>query len=324
MIPLLLAATACVGSAKHGAPIAEGMLAVSDGDSLYFRLTGEGTDTVVALHGGPALNDRYLEAALAPLAAHHVLLSYDQRGRGRSTTAHHPDSLSFARDLDDLGAVQAHFGLGPLHLVGHHWGAALAAQFAIRHPGQVARMVLLSPMPERLSYNFRLAYLPNDTLAIAAWSAARERGADSLDPAGFCRAYWGFDFSPAEVTSAQVVTALAPGICDEPPDRIRARTGIARQLFLSLPGYDWSDSLASARAPALVIVGGESAAWLSNADLWASRLPEARKLVLGQTALFPWAEAGAEMNRDIDRFLRGAWPDGAVVVDSLGHRVAAM
>lgn len=323
VLSLLLSAASCDTDPKPLAPLAEGMLAVSDGDSLYFRLTGRGTDTLVLLHGGPALNGRYLEAALTPLAEHHVLLSYDQRGRGRSTTPHHPDSLSFARDLDDLAALQAHFQLGPLKLVGHHWGAALAAQYAIRFPGRVARMVLLSPMPERLSYNFRLAYLANDTLAIAAWNAARERGADSLDPASFCRAYWGFLFSPAEVTTKRVVTGLAPLICDESPERIRARPGSARQLFLSLPGYDWSDSLAFAKAPALVIVGGESAAWLSNADLWASRLPDARKLVLGHTALFPWVEAGPELNREVDRYLGGAWPVAAVAVDSLGHRIAA-
>ncbi len=319
---VLLAVAACSGAEKQKPPLAEGMLAVAGGDSLHYRLTGQGTDTVVVLHGGPALNSRYLEAALAPLADSHILLFYDQRGRGRSTTATHPDSLSFSQDLEDLAAVQAHFGLGPLRLVGHHWGAALAAQYAIRHPGQVARIVLLSPMPDRLSFTFRLAYLPNDSAAMAAWAAAREQGAESLDPAGFCRRYWGFLFSPAEVTSKTVVHRLGPMICDDAPDRLRSRSTISRQLYLSLPGYNWSDSLTMALSPALVIVGSESAAWLSNADQWASRLHEARKLVLGHTALFPWAEARGELNAAIDRFLRGGWPTAALRVDSLGHPIA--
>jgi pimeloyl-ACP methyl ester carboxylesterase len=298
------------------------MLPVSGGDSLHYRIVGRGTDTVVVLHGGPALSSGYIEAALRPLAESHILLFYDQRGRGRSSEPQSPDSLSFHRDLSDLSEVRSYFGLGRLQLVGHHWGAALAALYDIRHPEQVARMVLLSPMPEQLSFTFRLAYLPNDTVAIAAWNAARGRGADSLDPAGFCRSYWGFQFSPAEVTAERVVGSLAPAICDDPPVRLRSRVQTTRRLYQSLPGYNWSDSLGLASAPSLVVVGGESAAWLSNADLWVSRLRDARKLVIGRTALFPWAEEEEPMNRAIDEFLRGGWPAEALRVDSLGHRLA--
>jgi len=287
------------------------------------RVASVGTPAGASSAPVPGARSVRAEAALAPLADSHILLFYDQRARGRSTTATHPDSLSFGQDLEDLAAVQAHFGLGPLRLVGHHWGAALAAQYAIRHPGQVARMVLLSPIPDRLSFTFRLAYLPNDTAAIAAWAAARAQGADSLDPAGFCKRYWGFLFSPAEVTTKTVVLGLAPMICDDTPDRLRSRSTISRQLYLSLPGYNWSDSLTMALSPALVIVGGESAAWLSNADQWASRLHDARKVVLGHTALFPWAEAREELNVAIDRFLRGDWPTVAIRVDSLGHPIAS-
>jgi proline iminopeptidase len=318
----LLLLLACSG---HGAPpVVEGELPVSGGDSLYFRLVGRGTDTVVVLHGGPALNGRYMEEALRPLAESHVLLFYDQRGRGRSTAPQRPDSLSFAQDLEDLGAVQAHFALKPLRLIGHHWGAALAAHYAIRHPGQVARMVLLSPMPEQITFTFRLAYLPNDTAAVAAWNEARERHADSLDPAGFCGRFWGFQFSPAEVTAERVVRRVGPAICDESLDRLRARATTWRRLLMSLPGYDWSDSLAKALPPALVIVGGESAAWIANADQWSSRLHDARVLVLGRTALFPWVEAGDELNRQVDLFLGGSWPSEARRVDSLGHPITGL
>lgn len=320
-LPSLLALTLLAACSRPAPPLLrEGMLPVAGGDSLYYRLVGQGSDTVVVLHGGPALNERYMEVALEPLAASHVLLFYDQRGRGRST-GYRPDSLSFAQDLEDLSLVQAQFQLGPLRLVGHHWGAALGALYAARDPTLVARVVLLSPMPVRVSYTFRLAYMPNDTLAIAAWTQALEQHADSLDPAAFCSRYWGFQFSPAEITAPDVVRQLAPVVCDAPAARLRARAELARQLNRSLPGYDWTDSLRLVTVPALVVVGGESAAWLSNADLWSARMPDARKVVAGKTALFPWVEAESDMNRQIEFFLRGEWPAQALRVDSLGHAV---
>jgi proline iminopeptidase len=323
----LLAASALLTILGCGSPplkpVAEGMIPVSDGDSLHYRLFGQGADTVVVLHGGPTLNSRYLEAALRPLADSHTLLFYDQRGRGRSSGPRHPDSLSFARDLEDLDAVQAHFRLGPVRIIGHHWGAAVAALFTARHPERVARLVLLSPMPLRVSYAFRLSYLPNDSSATAAWMAARAQGADTLDPGGYCGHFWGFLFSPAEVTAKGPVRALAPAICDETPERLVGREIMARQLYRSLPGYDWSDSLGLVRAPALVIVGTESAAWLSNADQWVSRLPDGRRLALGRTALFPWVEAGGGVTDAIQAFLQERWPPAAEVVDSLGHPRAA-
>lgn len=299
-------------------PLAEGMLPVSGGDSLYYRLVGRGTDTVVVLHGGPALNSRYPEEALRPLAESHVLLLYDQRDRGRSSEARFPDSLSFDRDLADLAEVQTRFRLGSLRLIGHQWGAALAAQYAIRHPGMVARMVLLSPLVYQSTDVYQLAKLPNDAAAMANLAAARATRADSLDPAGFCAHFWGFAFSPAEITARSTVGQLAPAVCGDAPDRLRSREGVARRLDRSLGRWQWSDSLALAVPPALLIVGNDAQPLLDDWRLWAGHLHDARLLLAGRIALLPWIGADAEVNHDLDRFLAGEWPLKAVRVDSTG------
>ncbi len=303
--------------------LAEGQLPVAGGDSLYFRLVGTGPDTVVVLHGGPALNSRYLEEALRPLAESHVLLFYDQRGRGRSTTPHLPDSLSFTRDLDDLAAVQAHFALGPLRVVGHHWGAALAALYAIHHPGQIARMVLLSPLVHQSAEVFPLSQLPNDSTAFADLARARVRHADSTDPVGFCTRFWGFAFSPAEITTPAVIRQLAPAVCSDTPARLADREAITRRLFVSLGRWAWIDSLSLALPPALIITGSDTPPLLTDARLWAGHLHHARMLVLGRVALVPWFDATEAMNQALDVFLRGSWPVRAVRIDSLGQTITA-
>ena len=299
-------------------PLAQGHLPVAGGDSLYYRIIGRGADTIVVLHGGPALNSRYLEEALQPLAASHVLLLYDQRGRGRSSDPRSLDSLSFDRDLSDLAEVQAHFRLGPLKVVGHQWGAALAVQYSIRHPGQVARMALLSPLVHQSAAVYKLSLLPNDSEAFANLAVARSTHADSLDPAGFCRQFWGFAFSPAEITARSTIRQLAPAVCSDPPDRLRKRDEVSRRLYVSLGRWTWIDSLTLAVPPALLIVGNDTPPLVDDSRLWTGHLHDARLLIAGRTALLPWIEAGEEVNHDLDLFFRGTWPVEALRVDSSG------
>ena len=225
---LLLLVWSC--TLDPAASYTDGFVRVAGGDSLYYRLYGLGPDTLVALHGGPALSSSYLEAALAPLARKHAVLFYDQRGRGRSS-AISPESLSYSRDLADLEEVRAHFRMDAVTLIGHHWGAGLAFGYAIRHPDRVRRLVLLSPMAHQSRFIYQLTVAVSDTAARARWVVAREAHADSLDPAGFCREFWGFGFSPAEITTPEIVRRLAPEMCEETPNRLGRRSAVQRQLM---------------------------------------------------------------------------------------------
>jgi proline iminopeptidase len=49
--------------------------------------------------------------------------------------------------VDDLEALRLHLGLERLALVGHSWGATLALVYAVAHPGQVDRLVLVGMGP---------------------------------------------------------------------------------------------------------------------------------------------------------------------------------
>jgi proline iminopeptidase len=81
-------------------------------------MVGSGRDTIVVLHGGPGFTMEYLAADLAPLAARHVLLFYDQRGAGRSTLVSDSTALDAQHFADDLEAVRRRFELERLTLSG--------------------------------------------------------------------------------------------------------------------------------------------------------------------------------------------------------------
>lgn len=99
---------------------------------------------VIVVHGGPGLDYRYL-LPLKPLSDEYQVVFYDQRGSGLSPRV--PDAElnidQFVEDLNGVvGSVSPH---APVRLVGHSWGAMLAAAYLDRHPENVSHAVLAEP-----------------------------------------------------------------------------------------------------------------------------------------------------------------------------------
>jgi len=293
-------------------PIArEGQVELPDGNRVFYRLVGGGIDTLVAIPGGPAWSSRYLEEALLPLARSHALLLYDPPGRGRSS-AMPADRLSMAGDVAALEAVRAHFGIGAMKLLGHHYGAGVALLYATLHPARVERVIFASPMPRQSSFVWRLALARSDSAALTRYQRA---AADRLtDPMRFCRSFWGWDLSPAEEVEPQVVRRLAPLICDATPDRLRERDSLSRSIMRTNPGWQWADSLARLDRPALVIVGSRTPVLATLAESWALPATDARLLRLEGSSWFPWVDHPGTWISGVDRFLSGQWPDSALIV----------
>lgn len=109
-------------------PQQEGYVDAGGGVRLFYRVLGAAApDTIVVLHGGPGYSSAYIADDLAPLAARYTLVFYDQRGAGRSTLVSDSAALTGERFAEELEAVRRHFGLGRVTLLGHSWGAGVAA-----------------------------------------------------------------------------------------------------------------------------------------------------------------------------------------------------
>ncbi|OFE15190.1 hypothetical protein BA895_22750 [Humibacillus sp. DSM 29435] len=118
----------------------------------YVKRAGTGpvrSTPVVVLHGGPGIPDMAGDVAffgqLAGLGFD--VYVYDQLGAGSSTRLTGPTGYSIDRDVADLEQIRRVIGAEQMILIGHSYGAGLAAHYLAGHPGRVAKLVLSSPAP---------------------------------------------------------------------------------------------------------------------------------------------------------------------------------
>ena len=117
-------------------PVAGGELSAE----LCGPSSATGTVAVVLLHDldANALVWRLVDARLDPSF---LVVAPDLRGRGASSVL--PDPFGMAAHLDDVIATLDHLLVDACVVVGHGYGAAIAANLARQHPERVAACVLV-------------------------------------------------------------------------------------------------------------------------------------------------------------------------------------
>lgn len=121
----------------------EGYVAVPGG-RVWFKVVGSGSGApLLLLHGGPGAASDYLEP-LSVLGNERPVIFYDQLGCGRSDRPSNTNLWRVDRFVEELKAVRQALGLRRLHILGHSWGAMLAAEYAFTQPRGVRSLILSS------------------------------------------------------------------------------------------------------------------------------------------------------------------------------------
>jgi proline iminopeptidase len=306
-----------VTSVGQQSPGRAGFLPADDGARLYYRVEGSGSDTVVAIHGGPGVDLESLRADFAPLTARHTVIFYDQRGAGLSELPADTTRLFFPRQLADLDAVRRFFRLERMALVAHSYGPLLAASYALAHPDRVSRMVLLGPVPPRrgdfwrrfaLNVNARL-----DSTQRARMAEARARLTDpKADTRQACRDYWAIAMIP-RLADASALGKIRSDLCAAPPEAIRYGLSVTNRVVMGSVGdWDLRAGLEDLRVPTLVIHGEQESIPMDLVEEWVTALPDARLLRVPGAAHFAYVERPELVWPAIEEFLAGGWPTGAI------------
>lgn len=120
----------------------EGFVRVG-GCRIYYKTRGKPTNgTILTIHGGPGAN-HIIMLRFADLAQFgYRVVWYDQSGCGRSTRPRAKDHYTLESWAHEAEGVRRALRLGPVHLVGHSFGALVALEMVLRHPSSVRSLTV--------------------------------------------------------------------------------------------------------------------------------------------------------------------------------------
>jgi 3-oxoadipate enol-lactonase len=231
-----------------------------NGLNIYYERAGAGEPLLFISGTGGDLRNKPNQFD-GPLGKAFDMLSYDQRGLGRSDK---PDRrYSMADYADDAAALMAHQGWDSAHVVGVSFGGMVAQELALRHPQRVRRLVLACTSPggaggasypfheiEHLSGEPRAKHLIpiSDIRRDDAWAAANP-----------------------EAYAKLVELSAADPFADEPG----RKAGAHRQLEARADHDTW-DRLAQIACPTLIAAGRyDGVARPETQEKMAGRIPNA-------------------------------------------------
>ncbi|HTI14753.1 MAG TPA: alpha/beta fold hydrolase [Dictyobacter sp.] len=222
-------------------------------EKLYVRTTGNpaADNVLILVHGGPGLSHRYL-SGLEQLASDQLLVvSYDQRGCGRSVSITQeqgqvkelpgkiPDNLDLLSYAQDLEAVRrAIAGEKKVHLLAHSWGGMVIMSYAAQYSEQTRSLLLIDCIPPTWSGQQR---------AIARLHARVQ----ALQKQGIIPTELSTD--PKE-RLAQIFLAYTP-VLNFSSLEMEMTPAINGKTWETIKGYDIRDQLSPLQLPILIFFG---------------------------------------------------------------------
>ncbi|MBT1035479.1 prolyl aminopeptidase [Canibacter sp. lx-45] len=128
-------------------PYDSGMLAVGDGQEIYYEQVGNPAGKpVVCLHGGPGGGCTTDMRRFFDPQKYRVVL-FDQRGAGRSLPHASEPTADMSVNttwhlVSDIEKIREHLGIAAWQVFGGSWGSTLALAYAQTHPERVTELVL--------------------------------------------------------------------------------------------------------------------------------------------------------------------------------------
>lgn len=217
---------------------------------VYYEEHGKG-QPLVLLHGGMLSLDLSFGALIPRLATGRRVIPVEMQGHGR--TADIARDLTLEHMAGDVVGVLEHLGLARADVMGFSMGGLVAMETAVRHPGNIDRLVLASMHTRADGYH--------DDIRDPAQHAASTRMPSPTD---------------FEEMAAEYARLAPPGSSFE--------TVMAKTTPIVFSDENWNaEQLAAVTAPTLVMIGDHDFVRVEHADAIRSTVPGGRLAVVPGT-----------------------------------------
>ena len=300
-----------------------GYIVTPDKVRIFYKIVGTGSETLVAVHGGPGNTLESIRADMEPLAKGRRVIYYDQRGQGRSELIKDGNKLGYEQHVADLETVRQHFKLEKMSLFGNSWGGLLISLYAVAHPDRVERMVLDVPaapirgfnddMEDEISRRMKKIYTPekiertNKLRRPDAWLSAK-------DLLAVCREVY-TSILTVYTYSQTLDIGFKGDVCAGPMETLRQQRTVNAHVWRSLGDFNLMPKLAAVKAPVLVIHGAADVIPLRSSEFWAAGYPNARLFVIQKAGHIAHVETPEIFFPAVETFLKGSFPAEAKKVE---------
>ena len=261
---------------------------------LILDVTGEGPDTILALHGAPGTSHGLFRPELDRLAAFARVAYVDLPGHGRTPP---PNDWSMASVAEVVEDARRQLGVERLTVLGSSYGGFIALHAALARPDTVERLILVDTAA---SDAFRAASIDRaNERATPEQKIAFERlWSDALvDDDDFCRTW--------RVLFPIYFSRATPAQIDEFAARTSYTLATRRAILPTMAGWDLTPRLRSLTIPTLVVVGEDD--WITPPPLaraLATALPNAGVVEFERCGHYPFLEDPERFAQTVERFLR--------------------
>lgn len=292
-----LAFSLCLSQSSISTLQREGSKQVN-GVRLSYVVMGTG-NPILFIHGGPGLDHSYFLPHMEELAGTHTLVFFDQRASGRSGIPRDTNAMRIETFVDDIEGIRKSLDLQQVTVMGHSWGTLLALRYALKYPGNLKSLILVSPVPASsdeqaaAGQSFHRTSKDSSELAdLMRTKAFRSRSPRAMDKY-FRIVFRGTMYDPADVQKIQLRF----------PSDYAKRSGMLRYLGPEAMTFDLYPGLDSLKVP-LLIIAGDHDPTPSDVPAHLHRAIEQSQLVIiKDCGHFPFIERRKEFFSAVRSFL---------------------
>jgi proline iminopeptidase len=240
---------------------------------------------VIVVHGGAGLPHEYFHPMLYNLSRYAKLVFFDRRADMLSATSG-KGMASVGELAEDIDALRKTLGFERITLLGHSFGATIALNYALQHPDNVKRLILVSAAPSvENPYEGEKRILKKLSKVEMAAYRSSEGGTGAAKPCDRVRMRY-------SVLYPHYFHKLVPyefdrGVYTVYFDALSKKEALAADAS----GLDVRAQLSEIRVPALVVAGRHDLVTPPDQSFQlANGLPQSRLVVLEHSGHFPFFE----------------------------------